>query len=196
MSILGGGCRYLSTVRSFISFDVDSEEVIDNIMRVQNVLLETGADLKLVKPENIHVTIKFLGEVPSTMIDNIYEVLRDVSFTPFKIRVKGLGSFPNFKVVRVVWAGIVEGCEDLREIHLQVERGLRTLGFKPDPKGFSPHLTIARVRSGRRRDLLIKCIKRMCDYEFGVVEARCLRLKKSVLTPRGPVYSVLREVCR
>jgi 2'-5' RNA ligase len=72
---------------------------------------------------------------------------------------------------------------------------LTALGFAPDPKGFSPHLTIARVRSGRNKMELAKFISDRKEFEFGTIRAACLRLKKSVLTPRGPIYSTLKEVC-
>ncbi|MEM3442722.1 MAG: 2'-5' RNA ligase family protein, partial [Candidatus Bathyarchaeia archaeon] len=83
----------------------------------------------------------------------------------------------------------------LQNIFNQLEPQLRRLGFKPDPKGFSPHLTIARVKSGRNKAELAKFIGEHSNYEFGVVKAECLRLKRSDLTPKGPVYSTLREFC-
>ncbi|MDH5689148.1 MAG: RNA 2',3'-cyclic phosphodiesterase, partial [Candidatus Bathyarchaeota archaeon] len=88
-----------------------------------------------------------------------------------------------------------EGAKELREISTGLESNLQALGFEPDRKGFSPHLTIARVRTGRGKDDLAKCIEDLADQEFGVIEAECLKLKKSVLTPKGPIYSLLREVC-
>ena len=72
---------------------------------------------------------------------------------------------------------------------------LQKLGLRPDPKGFSPHLTIARVKTGRNKAELVRCIEELVNYEFGVVKANCLKLKKSALTPKGPIYSTLREVC-
>ena len=185
----------MEMIRSFIAFDIDDEQTLRNITKVQNVLRETGADLKLVKPENIHVTMKFLGNSPKTIVDGIHGEMKKIAFTPFKIEIKGLGAFPNLRRIRVIWTGIREGARDLREIYNQLEFNLRALGFEPDKKGFSPHLTIARVRTGRNKDSLIRCIEQLADQEFGVIEAKCLRLKRSVLTPKGPIYSILREVC-
>jgi len=82
----------------------------------------------------------------------------------------------------------------LRSIFNQLEPSLRSLGFAPDPKGFSPHLTIARVKSGRNKAELAKLLNENADYEFGIVRAECLKLKKSDLTPKGPIYSTIREV--
>ncbi len=181
-------------MRSFIAFDLDDETILRRLSEVQNKLANTGADLNFVKPQNIHITLRFLGDVSIGMVDSIYEEMQKVSFAPFDIEIRGLGAFPNLNYVRVVWAGIQKGAEELKNVFNQLEPRLRRLGFKPDPKGFSPHLTIARVRTGRNKNELIQCIKDLEDYEFGVLKADCLRLKKSVLTPKGPIYSTIHEV--
>lgn len=160
------------------------------------MLARTGADLKLVKPENIHITMRFLGNIAPPMVDSIYEIMQKVSFSPFDVEIRDLGAFPKLQYARVVWAGIKNGAEQLSNISSQLEPNLRGLGFRPDRKGFSPHLTFARVRSGRNKAELIRCVKDSVNYEFGIVKAECLRLKRSILTPKGPIYSTLREVCR
>ena len=182
------------TIRSFIAFDIDSELVLKRLSEVQNMLIKTGANLKLVKPQNIHVTMRFLGNISPPMVDSIHEEMKKISFTPFEIELKGLGAFPSLKYARVVWAGIRKGADELMDVFNQLESRIRRLGFKPDLKGFSPHLTIARVKTGRHKAELIKCVKDMADYAFGIIKADYLRLKKSVLTPKGPIYTTLREV--
>ncbi len=186
----------MNMIRSFIAFDIDDENVIRNLSKIQSMLLETGADLKLVKPENIHITIRFLGEVPSSMIEKIYGEMNKVDFSPFDVEIEGLGAFPNLRRINVIWAGVKKGADKLRNIYYQLEPNIQRLGLRPDNKGFSPHITIARVRTGRKRDEIVRIIKEFENYEFGVIKAKCLRLKRSVLTPRGPVYSTLKEVCR
>jgi len=183
-------------IRSFIAFDIDNELVLRRFSEVQGRLLNTGADLKLVEPRNIHMTMRFLGNISPSIVDPIHEEMKKVSFAPFNVEIRGLGAFPDLRYARVVWAGIRRGADELRNVSNQLEPLLQGLGFKPDPKGFSPHLTLARVKTGRHKAELIQCIKDSADYEFGVVKADCLRLKKSVLTPRGPIYSSLREVRR
>ncbi len=183
-------------IRSFIAFDIDNEQIIKRFSEAQQMLVRTGADLKLVKPENIHVTMRFLGNITPPMVDSIHEAMQKVSFSPFDVEIRGVGAFPKLQYARVIWAGIRNGAEQLSNISNQLEPKLRELGFRPDSKGFSPHLTIARVKSGRNKSELIRCIKESVDYEFGIVKAECLRLKRSVLTPKGPIYSTLREVCR
>jgi 2'-5' RNA ligase len=183
-------------IRSFIAFDIDNESVIKRFSEAQAKLVNTGADLKLVKPQNIHMTMRFLGNISPPMVDSIHEEMKKISFTPFNVEIKGLGVFPKLKYARVIWAGIRKGADELTNVFSQLEPLLRGLGFKPDPKGFSPHLTIARVKTGRNKVELVRRIQELVDYEFGIVRADCLRLKKSVLTPKGPIYSTLREVCR
>lgn len=182
-------------IRSFIAFDIDNKSVLRKLSEAQDKLANTGANLKLVKPQNIHITMRFLGDIHPTVIGAVHEEMERVSFTPFDVELRGLGVFPNLKYLRVVWAGIRKGSDELRNIFDQLEPRLRKLGFKPDPKGFSPHLTIARVRTGRNKAELIRCVEELSDYEFGVLRADCLRLEKSVLTPKGPIYSTLKEVC-
>lgn len=182
-------------VRSFIAFDLENESVLKRITEAQAMLVKTGADLKAVEPQNIHVTVRFLGNVPLGMVDRVYEGMKQVQFIPFNVNLRGLGAFPDVRYPRVCWAGITEGADQLRGIFSQLEPRLRALGFAPDPKGFSPHLTIARVRSGRNKVELAECLGANADFDFGQIGALCLRLKKSDLTPRGPVYSTLREVC-
>ncbi|NIR87882.1 RNA 2',3'-cyclic phosphodiesterase [Candidatus Bathyarchaeota archaeon] len=183
-------------IRSFIAFDIKNESVLRHFSEVQGTLLNTGADLKLVKPENIHITMRFLGNISLHMVDLIHEEMKKLTFTPFDVEIKGLGAFPSLGYIRVIWTGIRKGADELANIFNQLEPSLRQLGFRPDKKGFSPHLTIARVKTGRNKAELVRCAQELADYEFGVVRADCLRLKKSVLTPKGPIYSTLKEVCR
>jgi 2'-5' RNA ligase len=183
------------SIRSFIAFDLESEAVRKKLGSVQNLLAQTGADLKLVEPQNIHITIRFLGDITPATDEKIFDEMQKVQFTPFNVQIKGLGAFPDLRYPRVVWAGITEGADQLKTVFNQLESRLRSLGFTPDPKGFSPHLTIARVKSGRNKAQLSSFIAKNANYNFGNIKAECLRLKKSDLTPRGPIYSTLKEYC-
>jgi len=183
------------TIRSFLAFDINNPSVLQKFKEAQDRLAQTGADLKLVEPQNIHVTLRFLGDISASMVDAIQEGMKKVDFPAFDCEVHGMGAFPDLRYARVVWAGIVKGSEELENVANQLESQLRQLGFRADPKGFSPHLTLARVKTGRNKAELARSIQELADYDFGIVRADCLRLKKSVLTPKGPIYSTLREVC-
>lgn len=182
------------TIRTFLAFDIEDKRITRRITEVQGMLGNSRADLKLVKPQNIHLTIRFLGDIQPHMVDAIYEEMKQVTFTPFDVELKGLGVFPKLNYPRVVWAGITKGANELTNVFEQLEPRLRGLGLSPDTKGFSPHLTLARVRGGRNKARLVEVIRELEDYEFGAVKAECLKLKQSDLTPRGPIYTTLKEV--
>jgi len=182
-------------IRSFVAFDIDNELILRKMTEAQELLTKTGADLKAVEPKNIHVTLRFLGNITPATVEKIFEAMKAVQFVPFDVSIRGVGAFPTPRYPRVVWAGITEGSDQLRSIFTQLEPHLQSLGFAPEPRGFSPHLTIARVRSGRNKSELSNWLGKSADFDFGVLRAQCLRLKRSVLTPRGPIYSTLKEVC-
>jgi 2'-5' RNA ligase len=183
------------SIRSFIAFDLESEAVRKKLDTMQHLLAQTSADLKLVEPQNIHITIRFLGDITPATVEKIFEEMQKVQFTPFNVQIKGLGAFPDVRYPRVVWAGITEGADQLKTVFNQLEPRLRSLGFAPDQKGFSPHLTIARVRSGRNKAQLAGFVAKNANFDFGNIKAECLQLKRSDLTPRGPIYSTLKRYC-
>lgn len=195
ISIFGRNRLMPESIRSFIAFDMNNGAVLRKITGAQNLLVKTGASLKLVKPENIHITMRFLGNITLPLVDRIFEEMKNVQFIPFDVKIQGVGVFPHLRYPRVAWVGITEGADQMRSVSSQLEPRLRKLGFAPDHKGFSPHLTIARVKSGRNKAELVECISENANSEFGVIKAECLRLKRSNLTSKGPVYSTLKEFC-
>ncbi len=182
-------------VRAFLAFEIDNPDVKKKLTDAQKLAVQTGADLKLVEPENIHITVRFLGDITLKMADKVFEEMKKTQFVPFAVHINGLGVFPNLNYARVLWAGIAEGAEQLKTVFAQLEPRLQGLGFQPDPKGFSPHLTIARVRSAANKAQLAEFVTKNVKYDFGIVKAQCLRLKRSELTPNGPIYSTLKEFC-
>lgn len=183
------------TVRTFMAFDIDNQSVFKKLADAQRLITQTGADLKLVEPNNIHITMRFLGDISIDSVEKIFGEMKQIRFTPFDVKLQGIGVFPDLRYPRVLWVGITQGADQLKSVFSQLEPRLRSLGFAPDPKGFSPHLTIARVKSGRNKADLARVVTENVNYEFGTIDARCLRLKKSDLTPKGPVYTTLREFC-
>jgi len=180
-------------IRSFIAVDMTDNAVLQRIVDCQTELARTGADLKLVEPENIHATLRFLGEVQAPLLDQVRRELAQLAFQPFTVELRGVGAFPNPRRPNVVWVGITKGGEELQGIFSRLEPRLRGLGFPADRKGFSPHITISRVKSGRNRDALYSSIMDLSDKEFGSMMVDSIRLKKSILTPKGPVYSTIHE---
>ncbi len=181
-------------VRAFIAIDID-EATRHQLVNAQQQLIETGAQLRLVEPQNIHVTIKFLGEVPEDKIPAIADAIRAAvkNIEPFDIHVRGIGVFPSLKYIRVVWAGVAEGRDHVIAIEQNLDRELEPLGFRPE-RDFVPHLTIARVKTARHKEKLATLIEGMINAEFGVTHARAIELKQSKLTPKGPIYSTLARI--
>jgi len=162
-------------------------------VKVQNDLQQTRADLKLVEPEIMHLTLRFLGEIPEQTIEKVKEIMESTRFHQFDAGFSGVGTFPSLSRINVIWIGITEGEKQLNEIFHQIEPKLRQIGMPPDNKGFNPHMTIARVKSGANRGVLVEAVSRMREFQFGKMSVKCVRLKKSTLTPKGPIYTTMHE---
>src|SRR6267378_1292856 len=200
VKLLNGGMRYPNTalssdqIRSFISIDLDDEKVLSQVESIISSLLSLGGDLKPVERENIHLTLKFLGNVSSAKLDEIRSTLAQVTFPPSSLEIKGAGAFPNLKHMNVIWVGIEEGWSQVELIFEQTEKLLHQLGFSRETRAFSPHITVARVKSGRKRDEIANFLGHLTDESFGTFPVENVRLKQSILSPSGPKYSTLFEV--
>ena len=180
-------------IRSFVSIDLDDEQILSKVDSVISSLTSIGADLKPVERDNIHLTFKFLGNVTAPKLAEVKTALGKVKFEPFTLEVRGSGAFPNLKRINVVWIGIGEGWSKAEQIFEQTEKLLHEVGFSRETRPFSPHVTIARVKSPRKRDELAAFLGHLADESFGTFNADRVRLKQSVLSPSGPRYSTLFE---
>jgi 2'-5' RNA ligase len=153
-----------------------------------------GGDLKPVEPENIHLTLKFLGNISTSKLAELKSTLQQLAFPAFSIEIKGAGAFPNLNHMNVIWGGIEEGWTHVEQIYEQVENLLSPLGFKREDRPFSPHITIARVRSGRKRDEIGNFLRHLSEESFGTLPVNKVRLIQSILSPAGPKYSTLLEI--
>lgn len=170
-------------MRLFIAVDL-SDELRE---RFNPIISALGRfNVKTVELKNLHITLKFLGEVSERMLPLIDGKLREIEFSPFKIKFKGVGYFPNEKNPRVVWVG-VEG-EELRKLAEEVEQRMKRLGFKKD-KDFHPHLTVGRIKrlDKSERGRLVREMEAF-NTEWGEMVVDRFKLKKSTLTPKGPIY--------
>jgi 2'-5' RNA ligase len=183
----------LCMVRCFVAIECSNPDVVKGIRDVQNVLESTGAKLKSVEPENIHLTLKFLGEIDQSKVDEVAEVVEGMSFDAFSFKVEEVGVFPNLGRPATIWAGITDGVSDLAMVFEELDDRLSKLGFERERRRFQPHLTICRVKSGANKGQLVDELLRVKDTVFGEVAVDRVVLKKSVLTPSGPIYSTLAE---
>jgi len=181
-------------IRAFISIDIDDPIVLREIIKLRDLVVSTGVPMKPVEDENIHLTLRFLGNIPESLVDEIHNIMKAIKFKAFTIHIKGLGCFPRITRPRVIWVGVSKGSDELKRIRNELERGLRRLGFKPEAEEFIPHITIARVKGSARIQSLIKVLNEYQDHDIGFMEVKSIRLKQSILTPRGPIYKTLKEV--
>jgi 2'-5' RNA ligase len=181
-------------IRSFVSIDLEDEKILSGIESIISSLSGLGGDLKPVERENIHLTLKFLGNIGAAKVDEIKSALSPVTFSPFSLEIRGAGAFPNLKRMNVIWVGIGEGWSQVELIYEQTEKILHQLGFSRETRPFSPHITVARVKSGKKRDEIAAFLGHLTDESFGIFNVESVRLKQSVLSPSGPKYSTLYEV--
>ena len=181
------------SIRCFVAVECNNEDMIRRFIDVQRRLERTGADLKLVEPENIHMTLKFLGDTEPSRVEEVSRVIEEMKIEPFDMKVEGVGVFPHPGHVRIVWAGVKNGSEHLIEMFKKLEEKLSDIGFKKERRDLHPHLTICRVRSGRNKEHLVEEINHLRDEEFGALHVDKFVLKKSELTPKGPIYTNIAE---
>ncbi|MDP2939364.1 MAG: RNA 2',3'-cyclic phosphodiesterase [Candidatus Omnitrophota bacterium] len=180
------------TIRSFIAIELSPENQ-EKISQIQRELKSSGADVKWVKPENIHLTLKFLGNVETSQIEIIFQILKDIAanFERFSFELNELGVFPKISSPRVIWFNCQEPTGIIAEIVLSLEEKLEKLGFAKEEREFTPHITIGRIRSSRGMIHLIDKLKQTKISSPIIQEVDKLTLFKSTLTPSGPIYEVL-----
>lgn len=173
-------------MRAFIAVDIDANPAV---IRLLDALRSSPASLRVLSPESLHITLKFLGETEEGLVSFIREVLgRAVEgVEPFTLTLRGSGAFPNLRSARVLWIG-VEGGEPLVRIARRLEGGLEELGFPRTRRRFSPHLTVGRVKSRRNMAELARLMEDHRAEAFGTRHVEDIRLKRSELRPTGAVY--------
>lgn len=177
-------------IRAFLAIDID-EQLFNTIREIQDSLTQIKDDLRLVPTENIHITLEFLGNIIPSMIDEISQIMQAISLEPFNLEFKGVGIF-NPKFIRVVWIGTGDGSNNVISLAEDLKRKLKTLGMKITKKKFTPHATIARVKSKRNTRELAMSIQELSEIKIGTMKVTSFKLKKSELRPRGPIYTDLK----
>jgi len=160
---------------------------------INGIIGKIGADsrgVRWVPTENMHLTVKFLGDVRDDLIPMIKERLLPLGIhhQPFTVDVRGAGAFPNLRTPNVLWIGI-EASERLKSLFMEIDISLSEIGFVREDRKFSPHLTVGRVRDRRGIDPIVKELATYKDAFFGTIEVREILLMKSVLKPSGAEYS-------
>jgi len=182
----------METFRGFIAVEVP---VTDQILQFQQDIKKTDANVKLVEPENIHITLKFLGDTPITQIDAIEEIMNKSVATTQKhtIKLESTGVFPNENYIKVIWIGMNQS-EKIAEIANTLNQQCTQIGVKKDKRGFSAHLTIGRMKSARGKEQIVDLLRNYEESLFAEIPVDKILLKKSTLTPKGPIYETLKTV--
>lgn len=172
-------------MRCFIAIDLP-EEARKELEKIQEQLKSPDTKAKWVKPEQIHLTLKFLGELTDSQVNKVKDLLKGITFEPLKVKLNALGTFPTQTFVRVIWIDILPK-EKLVELHEKIDSTLSEQGFRKEKRGFETHLTLARVKSIKDKQALIEKLKeiKVRPIEF---EIKNFKLKKSTLTKEGPIY--------
>jgi 2'-5' RNA ligase len=180
------------TFRAFISFDIGR---MDGLVALIRDIEGTRAQVKAVDPDIIHVTLKFLGDIEESVVPGIVACMREATKGqgPFKVRLRRVGAFPNPSNARVVWVGM-EGAEPMSAIASRLEDCLASLGFAKEQRSFTAHVTVGRMKGSKGMASIKDLILANQENEFGEVDFRSIRLKRSVLSQKGPSYSTVEEV--
>lgn len=182
-------------MRLFIAIELPGE-IKQGLAKLQEQLKGGGAGASWTRPEGIHLTLKFLGEVPETKAPEIMSALTTAvrGTGKFRVEVRGAGAFPNVRNPRVLWIGVAGDLEKLAALQASVEGAMEGLGFESEGRKFSPHLTLARIKYLRPRDNWQRAVEGIRDVNLGGFEADRVSLMKSELKPSGAVYTEVGRV--
>jgi 2'-5' RNA ligase len=189
----------MEQIRAFIAIEL-TDELKLALTRLQGQLKSgSQAPVRWVDPYSIHLTLKFLGSISPDMAGKITVVLEEAvrGIPPFPLEAKGLGAFPSLKRVQVVWVGITGEVERLRQLQRRIDSSLSSLGFIPESRPFTPHLTLARLRDRVTPDERQNLGQLIASTSFETayrLDVDSVNLMRSQLTPQGAVYSRIGSV--
>lgn len=184
-------------LRSFLAFDITDEMRIE-LAQIIALIAPKAKDVRWVKPELMHCTLKFFGDVEEGLLlgrlsDVIANEVRHQA--PVRLVGQGVGVFPNWRYPRVIWGGLAGETEAMMSLQAKLEEAFKEFGFKRDQRRFRLHLTIGRTRSPIKNPQgLMQIVEKLSDRNFGDITVSSLTLYKSVLTKEGSVYTALKKI--
>lgn len=180
----------MAKIRSFLAVELPPH-ILSKIGEIQDRLRTSRADVRWVKVERIHLTLKFFGNIEEAQIADISSVMEEAAAqkSAFSVSVKGLGAFPSIRNPRVIWLGLDGWEENLLPLQGEIETGLEAVGFRPEERPFRPHLTVGRVKSLKGKGDLVDLMERERDVNFGPFVVARIVLFRSDLRPTGPIYT-------
>ncbi len=184
----------IMSIRSFIAIEFD-ESIRRGLGRLQerirSQLPPQLSALKWIHPDNIHLTLKFLGDVPDDLIRDVCLLTSDavVGLEPFDFDITGCGSFPEKGAARVLWAGITAGAESLAGLQQAIEGPMADLGFPREVRKFSPHITMARIKAPAVGGEVRRLVEKIPPVQLGTQSVCEVVVFQSELTRTGPIYT-------
>jgi 2'-5' RNA ligase len=184
-------------MRLFVALEIPSEvrsnlELLMKELRALPVPPSVAKQARWVRPENLHVTLKFLGEVAREQLEAVENTLSSVKSQAIELSVRGIGFFPSERRPRVLWAG-AQAPPSLAALAGEIDQALAKLGFERETRAFAPHLTLARFEPPRASKELQAAAQARAGCEFGVLRTREFQLLESKLKPGGAEYTTLRS---
>lgn len=175
------------TIRSFLAIEID-DKLSSKILKIQDSFKKTNSNIKYVSSENMHITLKFFGAVDEYKLKEIELAINNVieKHSSFELTIEGCGNFPTPNLIKVIWIGITKN-KELINLQKDLDTEFKKIGFKKD-KNFISHLTIGRIKNQKNKDKIKKVIKDNENIKIGKMRVSKLYLKKSTLTPKGPIY--------
>ena len=176
-------------IRTFICFEIP-DSIKSRINKLQETLRKIDAQVSWSKPSNIHLTVKFLGNVESSRIERVSKALeRSASgISPFEIEIGGVGCFPSPRSPRVLWVGVSTIPDQLRQLHANIDEQLEREGFERETRKFSPHLTLGRIRAPHNSAKVAEALI-TTGFAAEAFIANDLILMRSDLKPAGSIYT-------
>jgi 2'-5' RNA ligase len=182
-------------MRSFIAIKIP-DEIKKNMVTIQEQLKKAKVEASWPRAEGMHLTLKFLGDVPETRITEIVNGLQTAAegIGQLRLEVKGIGTFPNSQNPRVVWIGISGDIEKLTKLQGAVEDTMARIGLERDKRKFAAHLTLGRIKNIRSRDQWLAVLAELRDRSLSGFDATSIYLMKSELKSAGAVYEEMGRV--
>jgi 2'-5' RNA ligase len=180
------------TIRTFIAVEIP-EYIISSIRGLQQGLKDYGIDMGWIRPENIHITLKFLGNVEAADINKIYGAIYNTTdgVASISLKAKGVGVFPGIIRPRVLWVGLTGQLEFLMRLQQTLDENLKAIGFPKEKRPFKGHLTIGRIKAKINNKIFVDALRAFSHFESETFIADKIILFKSELKPQGAVYTNL-----
>lgn len=175
------------TIRAFLAVDIPR---VVGLSAVVQDLKSSGNKIKFVSEDQCHITLKFLGNISVLDIEKVKGFMATAveGISPFEIILRGMGVFPDIKRPRVIWIGVVDEHHGLKRIAQRLDALVKEIGIPREKRPFTPHLTIGRIKFARNPAAILRVINAEKTKDFGIVTVDVIKLKKSTLTPNGPIY--------